>query len=766
MQLLENFQTSTQPKPLTVRIARWSARHCWTVFTLWFIFTLGLFMAGNLWGTRLRTLTNLSDAYPDLEAGKAWAVFQADGGLSAPQSLVIVISHPSLKANDQAYEKVVIELAGLLRAATYYENGQAVPVFAQVADYYATNLPYLASPDGSTTRIIATLNGDPKDQAKKLEPVMVKLKNLKKEHKEFEIKALNSALLLNDLIELMQKDLDGSLVITLPASFVILLIAFGTVIAAFVPLVLAMSALLAAFGALAVYSQLVTPVDFSTSEVIGLIGLAVGIDYSLFMITRYRTERRHGRDRLSAIEIASGTAGRAVFFSGLIVMISLAGLLLMGDSSYNAMAVGTIAVVLASVIGSLTFLPATLSILGNGVNWGRIPFFGRDREEGRGIWATIVRKVMRRPLAFMLVTLAALLTLSLPMLNLNLGTNGIDSYPGSLEGIRAAQLMDKKWPEGSNLKLYVFVTNADRPETKTALAKLQTAAVQIKGLSAAPESATSGGGKVSYISFYVAGSPNSQVNKALVNKLRTELVPAYFGSLKDVQVYISGDPAFTVDIIKLYADKTPLVIGFVLALSFGLLLLAFRSLVIPIKAIFLNFLSLGASYGVLVLVFQQGWLSQPLDFQPSGIIEAFIPLFMFTILFGLSMDYHLFILTRIKEARDQGLNSNEAVAQGISVTSGTITSAAAIMVVVFGFFVTLQLISVKQLGLGLAVAVLLDATIIRSILLPATMRLLGNWNWWLPNFLNWLPRVTIEAAAQDEALSHSNILAREKQRSR
>ena len=451
-------------------------------------------------------------------------------------------------------------------------------------------------------------------------------------------------------------------------------------------------------------------------------------------------------------------------------MISLAGLITLGVSLFTSMAIGTISVVLVSVIGSLTFLPATLAILGDRVNRGRpatwvpwlasnLPFgpirrWGRSalrwldwrgaRPEGTGFWATLVNGVMARPVLMTVLSVTLLLVLALPVLQLRTGITDITAFPDSIDGVAGIKLLNEKWPQGTELTLDVVVTNADRPDTRAAIANLKTEGLKLAGLSEPVQVIPSRDGHVALVTFTMAGSQNDESNRQLVHQARTQLAPAVFGGLSDVRVLVSGNAAFTVDVTKVYADGAPLIFLFVLGLSFLLMLVAFHSVVIPIKAILLNLLSTAAAYGVTVLVFQQGWLAGPLGITPSGVIESWVPLFIFTILFGLSMDYHLFILTRIKEARDRGLDSRAAVAKGISVTSGTITSAASIMVVVFAVFVTLKFVFIQQLGLGLAVAVFIDATVIRCVLLPASMTILGDWNWWMPRVLDWIPRVTIE----------------------
>lgn len=735
--------------PATVRVARWSARHRWLVFGLWFVFTIGLFVISQALGG-IKTV-NPADSRPgasaQLESIKGWDTFKANGTTGTEERFIVVISHPTLKVTDPAYHQVVSSIFKRLSSVTFNENGQTQPVLADFADPYT--LPPQAglfSPDLSSVRLVGTVKGDSDLAKQKLAPVKPLLDNFQAEFKEFSIFPLSNSLGNDEISDLISRDLDSSLIITIPLTFAILLLAFGAVVASIVPLVLAVAALLGAFGLLGIYSQLITPISSYATQIVVLIGLAVAVDYSLFMITRFRTERRHGKDKLEAIKISSSTSGRAVFFSGLTVAISLAGLFFLDDPIFRSMAVGTIGVVLISIVGSLTFLPATLAILGNGINWGRLPYFGRDRAEGSGVWGAIVRGVMRFPIMFLVVVAAFMLTLAYPVTQLRMGETDLTSFPDKLEIVQAYNLLNAKWPQGTELKLEVIVTQADRADTKAAMEKFTAAAMQIKGLSQ-PSVTYSTNGRVADIAMVMSGSQNDPANHELVTKLRQEVVPANFKNLNGVEALVSGMAAYSMDSTKIYTDAMPLVFGFVLGLSFLLLLVAFHSIVIPFTAIIMNLFSTGASYGVLVLVFQLGWFKDLTGIKPAD-VQNWVPVFIFTILFGLSMDYHLFLLTRIKEARDGGLSSNEAVARGISITSGTITSAAAIMVMVFAVFVTLQVVFIRQLGLGLAVAVLLDATVVRSLLVPATMRLLGDWNWYIPKFLNWIPQITIESEVE------------------
>ncbi len=734
----------------------WSARHRWPVIGLWFLATIGTFVLSTaMGGTRTEGAVS-QNARAKYEAARAYDLFNSAGTAARPeeagQPIYIVVSAADRKVTDSAYAAQIESIVGRLQALTATVDGQATPAVSQIADpLKSPPTAGLVSPDLTSVRIVGQIMGQDEVLGDKLAPIPSLVTDLRAANPGLDIYALNNRLANDEISQLVNRDLDGSLRLTIPITFLILLIAFGALVSAFVPLVLAISALLAAFGILGIYSQVIDPVSPYASQLIVLIGLAVAVDYSLFMITRARREWRAGRDRLAGIAVASSTAGRAVFFSGLAVMISIAGLFLLDDPLFRSMAIATIGVVFVSVIGSLSFLPAVLAILGPRLDRGRVPFFGRPRPEGSGFWARIVRSVMRRPVFFAVGSAAVMLVLAWPVTRLHIGQGDLTAFPDSLDVVKAVNLMNQKWPTGTTLTLDVVVTHADQPATQDALKRLDPTVLAIPGVSEPVTTRASQDGTVALVSYTLGGTQNDLRNQDIVKHVRHDVVPAVFGGLRSsgVEALVTGDAAYTLDVVDFYSGGMPSVFAFVLGLSFLLLLVAFRSLVIPIKAILLNLLSTAASYGILVLVFQEGWFADALSVKP-GVVEAFVPVIIFTILFGLSMDYHVFILTRIKEARDRGLDSDEAVARGISITSGTVTSAAAIMVAVFAVFVTLQLYVIKQLGLGLAVAVFLDATLIRSILLPATMRLLGDWNWWLPPFLRWLPRVTIEGESEPE----------------
>jgi RND superfamily putative drug exporter len=757
-------------EPWTVRVAMWSARRRWIVFPLWFVFTLGIF-ALSLSAGGIKTLdVNSDEDGPQLEAQVAYGVFGAGEPVDPSERLVIVISGGPGAVEEPDFRSGVADLvAALGETSTFDELNDPFTAPAEAG---------LVSADGTTVQIVGNVPGERDQVAKLLKPIPAIIADARAAMPDTTIHVVSNTFINQDINDLINHDLDSSLRITVPLTFLILLLAFGAIVASLIPLVLAATSLLAAFGIIGLYSQTVGDVSPNATQLIVLIGLAVAVDYSLFMVTRFRTERRVGRSVPLAIEVASSTAGRAVFFSGLAVMISLAGLLTLGITLFTSMAVGTIGVVLVSVIGSLTFLPATLAIFGDRVNLGRpaswIPWLmtklpsagararGRRaldwldrrsrRDEGSGAWARLVSAVMARPVVMVVASALLLLALAFPiLLDLRIGVTDITGFPKSIDGVAGIRLLNEKWPQGTDLRLDVVVTHPDRPEVRAAIDELKVDALKIRGVSGPPAEQLSAQGDAALISFTLGGGRNDEANWAIVHEVRDDLRPELFGDMTDVRMLVSGQPALALDVTQVYIDAVPRIFLFVLGLSFLLMLVAFHSIVIPIKAILLNLLSTGAAFGVMVLVFRDGWLAEPLGITPGGVIESWVPVFIFTILFGLSMDYHLFILTRIKEARDRGMGSRAAVARGVSVTAGTITSAASIMVVVFAAFVTLKFVFIQQLGLGLAVAVFIDATIVRSVLLPASMQLLGDWNWWLPRFLGWLPRITIEGEGLDLA---------------
>ncbi|MEO5703832.1 MAG: MMPL family transporter [Candidatus Limnocylindrales bacterium] len=771
--------------PLTVRIATWSARHRWLVFLLWFAGTIGVLIA-SVGAGGIRTIdVNEDPNGPRLESEVAYEVLGAGEPVAPAERMVVVISGTPGAALDPAFQANVHQLVTELTAARATVDRAETSTFESVIDPLVLppgQAAGVVSPDGSTVQVVGNIPGESDVVEQKLVPVPAIVEAARTRMPGVEIHIVSSTFLNRDFNELIASELDGSLKLTIPLTFVILLIAFGAVVAAPVPLVLATTSLAAGYGLLGLYSQSVSPVSANAAQLLILMGLAVAVDYSLFMVTRFRSERQRGSTVQEAIETSSSTAGRAVYFSGIAVVISLGGLLTLGISLFTSMAVGTMGVVAVSVIGSLTFLPATMAIVGDRINLGRpatwLPRLGRatgpaavrirseaalgalerrkQRPPGSGFWARLVNAVMSRPVILTVLSGALLLALASPALRLRTGTTDIAGLPSTIDGIAGIKLINEKFPFGQDIRMDIVVTDPNVPAVAAAIQTLISRVDALEGMGTGQIVRTAEDGHAALISFPMAGNRNDEANREIVRQVRGTIVPALFrdpaqrgGDGAPADVYVSGQTARTMDIVGIYSDATPRIFGFVLGLSFLLMLLAFRSIVIPIKAILLNLLSTAAAFGVLVLVFSEGWFAEALGITPGGVIESWVPIFIFTILFGLSMDYHLFILTRIKEARDRGLGSRAAVARGISVTSGTITSAASIMVVVFAVFVTFKFVFIQQLGVGLAVAVFIDATLIRSVLLPATMTLLGDWNWWLPRWLGWLPHVTIEAASAE-----------------
>jgi RND superfamily putative drug exporter len=749
-------------EPWTVRVAVWSARHRWPVLAGWFVLTIGLMLACvALGGQRSQSIMDKGKTIGDSQT--AWNVFNDAGPKTAvtTESFYLIVESNSGQLDTKVNRTAVADMTAQLQKLTTTYNGVQTPVFyadpksqlppvvdpfqlALAPDQAAT----VMSADGTTAIITAKISGDNEEATTKADVIKPLAAQFKKDYPGLTVYAFNNRLINEDFGNYINSSLDGLLLPTLLITFLILLVASRSAVAAFVPIVLALSAIIGAMGMVGLYSQVVSPVSQYVAQIVVLIGLAVAVDYSLFVISRFRTERSTGRDKFGAIEVASSTAGRAVFFSGMAVMISLGGLLLIDDEVFKSIAIGSIAVVLISVFGSLTFLPASLSILDRKVTRFGIPFLSRDRGEGRGIWGTIVRLATNRAIVAATAAAAILVLVASPVSKLQLGstTSDVTTLPHSVEGVRAWELISNKWPQGRNLMIEIVVTNARQPETDAAIQAFAGALKQgeVKGVNASTTAIDySADATVADVHAAIPGGPNDIANWDLARSFRTSVVPKYFGSLSNTKVYVSGEATFTMDYSNWYGGQMPIVILFVLGMSFLLLLVAFHSIVIPLKAIILNLLSAGAAFGVLVLLFQEGWFKEYTGIRPN-VIEAWAPAMIFTILFGLSMDYHVFILTRVKEARDRGLASTDAVVKGITITAGTVTSAAAIMVCVFGAFFTIQLAIMQELGVGLAVAILVDATLVRSLLLPSLMKLLGEWNWWMPPFLRWIPRITIE----------------------
>jgi RND superfamily putative drug exporter len=526
---------------------------------------------------------------------------------------------------------------------------------------------------------------------------------------------------------------------------IILLVAFGALVAAGVPLVLGATAVAGTVGLLGPVSQ-VYALAPDVAQLVVIIGLAVGVDYAMFYSRRMMEERDNGQPAAAALEIAAATSGRAVLISGLTVMTAMAGLLFAGNPIFSAFGIGTMLVVAVTVVGSLTFLPATLSFLAQ-KNWlekGRVPYVTTRRHKTKGesrIWGAVLTRVLRRPLVSALLAGGVLVALCVPALGLQFKEPGFDGYSRSQPVIQTYDRVQDAFPGGAVPAMTVIkASDVTSAPAQTAIRELHDQALATGQLSEPSGVEISPDKTVAVVALSVKGSGTDAASDRSLAVLRSEVVPATVGKLAGADVAVTGLTAGSKDFIDVTTARLPIVFAFVLSLAFILLLVTFRSIVVPLKAIVLNLLSVGAAYGVLVLVFQDGHGEKLLNFESVGGIAPWIPLFLFVILFGLSMDYHVFILSRIREAVDRGMSTDDAVAHGIKSTAGVVTSAALVMVAVFGSFALGSDQVAKQIGVGLAAAILIDATIIRAVLLPASMKLLGARNWYLPKGLGWLPK--------------------------
>ncbi len=534
-------------------------------------------------------------------------------------------------------------------------------------------------------------------------------------------------------------DLHRAEQLSVPVTLLVLLIAFGALVAAVVPVVLGATAVIAAFGLLGPISQLF-PLDPSVKTVVLLIGMAVGVDYALFYVIRSREERARGLASHDALERTARTSGHTVLVAGTTVAIAMAGQFMIGTDIFNGIAAGTIAVIACAVAGSVTVLPAVLELLGSRIDRGRIPFLPHlgSGEDSR-LWPAVVDRVLKRPWLSLAASALLLVALAIPALGLHVSEpSSNDISPVVSRSLQARIAAD--FPFTSSPAIVVFSWPAgERAQAAHALARLEMLAAQ-RGVARPPfPLGGSRDGRAGTLVLPLSGSGDNAASKRALEVLRDQLIPRTLGRVPGITTAVTGDAARDVDFTAQMKHGLPYVIAFVLVLAFLILLVTFRSLVIPVKAIVLNLLSMGASYGVLVLVFQHRWAQSLLRFQSTGAIISWLPVFLFVVLFGLSMDYHVFILSRVREGINAGMSNEDALRHGIARTAGVVTGAALVMFGVFSLFGTASSLDLKQAGVGLAVAVLLDATVVRAVLLPASMKLLGDWNWYLPRWLEWLP---------------------------
>lgn len=556
------------------------------------------------------------------------------------------------------------------------------------------------------------------------------------------------------MLEGNQSDLERGETFAIPLALIILAVVLGTLAVIFIPILLAIISMIIAIGTVSLIST-VFELNAFVQNIITMIGLAVGIDYALFIVARFREERQRGREKVEAIAMAGSTAGRAVFFSGLTVVFALIGLLIIPQSVFVSLGIGAITVVIVAVLATLTLLPATLSIMGDRVNRFKVPFIKRreldDGSErgGGGFWAWTTRGVMRWPWIALGLSAAFLIAATIPFFNINLGSSGVEDLPDNFQSKQGFEVLSSEFGFiiGAPAEVVISGEISD-PKTQQAISDLTTALAADSAFGPPSDLEVNASGDIALITFPLVGGAQSKLSVDGVRMLRDVYSPNAFAGAPAV-AYVGGLTSEEVDLLDTTSAYQPWVIALVLGLSFILLTIVFRSIVVPIKAIIMNLLSVGAAYGILVLVFQEGFLNEVFGLQQTQVIQPWLPLMLFTILFGLSMDYQVFLISRIREKYDETKDNAAAVAFGIRSTAGLITGAALIMVAVFGGFAAGDLITTSQFGFGLAVAILIDATIIRSVLVPSTMKLLGDRNWYLPNFLHWLPDVRVEGGGSE-----------------
>jgi RND superfamily putative drug exporter len=716
------------PTNLAARMGRWSAQHRKKAIWGWLAFVVVAFLLGSALGTETQDAAQGGVG----ESGRAETTLEN----AFPKHVVeqVLIQSGSVEATDPSFRAVVRDVQHRLAAVPYtqaFENPYAPGNSDQI------------SPDGHSALLRFEIGGDQDQATDRVGATLDATAAVRAAHPGFTVEQVGDASINKALNDSISSDFKQAFVTSLPVTLVILLIAFGALVAASVPLILALTAVLATIGIVAALSHL-SPVDSSINEVILLIGLAVGVDYSMFYLRRAREERERGKSEDAALAAAAATSGRAVLVSGFTVVIAMAGMYFGGTPTFTSFATGTIIVVAVAVVGSLTVLPALLAWLGDRVEKGGVPIIRNQpwNAPESSVWARILTPVLRHPAVSAIAAAALLLVLAIPTLHLHTESPGTETLPQNLSVIKTYNKVQAAFP-GGPIPAVVIVSADDvtSPEVSGAITDLR------KRTGASPlykEPVTiivNPDQTVAEVDIPLAGDGSDSASNQALTKLRDDLIPATIGQAPGATADVAGFTAESRDFNDALKSHVAFVFVFVLAAAFVLLLFTFRSIVIPIKAIVLNLLSVAAAYGVLVWIFQDGHLESVLGFTSNGAIVAWMPLFLFVVLFGLSMDYHVFILTRIREAFDRGRSTEDAVSHGIKTTAGVVTSAAVVMIAVFAIFATLSLLIFKQLGIGLAVAVFIDATIIRGILLPATMKLLGDWNWYLPRWLEWLPHV-------------------------
>ena len=758
---------------MTEFLAGISARRPWITVVIWLVVLVaGLALIQSLLPSATTTDFRLAGRY---ESERAAALLEER--LRGPERLaeIVIVQSPSLTVEDAAFrakveavhESIVSlgpdTIAGGIDGGPtshFYQLAEAGPLIPD--EVRQQLLPLMVSADRQTVLIHYTMSGDSQEATANVEEVFHLVEEAN-EVDDFLVLIGGDASVAYENNELAQHDLERGERFGVPVALLVLLVLFGAVVATMLPLGLAIISIVVALAAVAIIGQYSQLVFFVTMMVV-MIGLAVGIDYSLLIVSRFKEELARGLPVHEAVVKTGGTAGRTVFFSGATVVLALIGLLIVPASFYQSLALGAILVVIASLAATLTLLPAVLAILGRRVDLLTVPFLSRfslktPEASADGFWETITRAVTRFPAISILAIGVPMVVITLFYFNIGLfgidgiktGLNDVNTFPESAETKKAFLLLEEEFSVGDvspagvlSPAEIVIDGNINDPSVQQAIAGLQQAIIASPEFPVPPVLQVNDAGNLALLTLPFPGESTSRAATADVTKLREELIPAAFEGVP-AEVYVGGLTAESADFYGIVDRYTPIVFVFVLGLSFIILMMVFRSIVIPLKAIVMNLLSVGTTYGLLVLVFQKGIGASLFGFDQAVVIDAWLPLFLFTILFGLSMDYHVFLLSRIRERYDETEDNTEAVAYGLRSTAGIITGAALIMVVVFGAFASGETIVNQLMGFGLAIAVLLDATLVRSILVPASMEVLGKGNWYLPSWLNWVPDLRVEA---------------------
>jgi putative drug exporter of the RND superfamily len=722
-------------RPVVERIACWSATHRKLVIGAWLLFLGVAILAGQLLGSQARP------QYAPGQAGDADRILYNLHVVTPPSEAVLIqarsprvtfATDPQLR---QAVQQVVTALDRLPRAA------------ADMASPFGPGGRTLVSPDGRSAMVTFNVAGPNATADTTVGADMAAVAAVQARHPGLIVAEAGDASTDAVANTLMNTDFRRAEMTSVPITLVLLLAVFGALIAAGIPVVLAGTVVVTTVSLLAAAGRWL-PIGATTSQIVLLLGMAVAVDYSLFYLRREREERAAGKSFAEALRTAAATSGRAILISGVTVMISVAGLFLTGVDLFTGMAYGTITVVAIAVAAALTLLPAVLSLIGEWADRCRIPVLGRRRTAARPsrLWAMLVRRVVRHPLAWGGAAVLVLLVLAAPMAGMRIGSPPID-LPYNLPVVQTLDRMSAAFP-GRPAPAEVVVTGHDlqSPAMRRAVRALEAKATPNGPFREPITVTTVAGGRALIAQVPLAGNGSDNASTSAMLALRNQALPATVGRVSGASFVVSGNTAYSYDWSAVLRARTPLVLAVVALLAFLVLMTAFRSLTLPLVSIGLNLLSVGAACGLVTLIFQDGHLQGPLGFTSYGAVSQWVPLFTFVLLFGLSMDYHVFILSRIRERWLAGASTPDAVIGGIAGSAGVVTSAAVIMVAVFSIFATLSFIDVKMLGVGLAFAVLLDATVVRGILVPAAMALLGERCWYMPGRLSWLPGLSFEGS--------------------